>query len=95
MLLHLLAELESPIVYSQVTQFINTENENVFLDVPLPVNEASQSLGQMPVGDNGESSYRFQFNPGDWYQKKRQHNITGCNTMISLMSSSTVPSMDY
>ena len=39
------------------------------------MNQASQSLGQMPAGDNGESSYRFQFNPGDWYQKERQHNI--------------------
>lgn len=39
------------------------------------MNPASQSLGQMPAGDNGESSYRFQFNPGDWYQKERQHNI--------------------
>lgn len=30
MLLNLLAELEGPIVYSQVTQLMNTENENLF-----------------------------------------------------------------
>lgn len=30
MLLHLLAELEGPIVYSQVTQVVNIENENLF-----------------------------------------------------------------
>lgn len=41
------------------------------------MNQASQSLGQMPAGNNGESSCRFQFNPGDWYQKERQHNVHG------------------
>lgn len=78
MLLHLLAELEGPIVYSQVTQLLNIENEIYFfflLEVHLPTNQASQPAGQMPAGDNTESSYRFQFSPGDWYQKERQHNI--------------------
>ena len=34
MLLHLLAEQEGPIVYSQVTQLVNIENKNLFFRSP-------------------------------------------------------------
>lgn len=46
-----------------------------FFRGPSTYEQGITVLGQMSAGDNGESSYRFQFNPGDWYQQERQHDI--------------------